>query len=95
MSQVIVTNDQLKPKREKSRAQEQRIDRESQFGRWRRSDITGPDPVAKLIGVAAMPILALWGLLVGLMGVIVAAVNFLFKGLGKLVGGKRDLITGE
>ena len=95
MSQVIVTNDPLKARREKTREQERRIDRESQFTRWRRSDITGPDPVAKLIGLAVLPILGLWGILCAVMTLALTVVNYVFKGLGRVIGGTRDLIRGD
>lgn len=94
MSQVIVTDDKLKPKRERTRQQEKQIDRDGQFARWRRNDITGPDPVLKLVGLAVMPVVALWGILLGAMTLMLTLIRGLFRGLGKLAGGTRNLITG-
>jgi hypothetical protein len=92
LSQVIVTNDQLKPQRDLTRWQERDIDRDGQFKRWKRSDIVSRgDPVKILIGLAVLPVLALWGILAGIMAVAVAIVNFVFKGLGAVVGGKKNL----
>lgn len=91
MSQVIVTSDNLNAKRAKSKGQEDRISTEDDFRKWKRSDVTGSDPVAKLIGLAVLPIVVLWGLLCGVMALIVTVVNCLFKGLGRIAGGKKNL----
>lgn len=91
MSQVIVTHDSFMTQRAKTRDQEHHIDVDSQFDRWRRNDITKSDPVAKLIGIAVLPILALWAILCVLMALFVTIVNGVFNGLGKIVGGKRNL----
>lgn len=95
MSQVIVTKDNLSSKREKSASQEHRITTDDGIRKWRRNDITGSDPVARLLGLAALPILGLWGLLCGVMAFIVTVVNYVFKGLGRLIGGRKNLITGD
>jgi hypothetical protein len=92
LSQVIVTNDKLKPKREKSRQQERGIEREEEFARWRMNDVTGKDAFAALVGYGVTPILALWGLLMGAMAVMLGIERVLFRGLGKLIGGKKSLI---
>lgn len=95
LSQVVVTNDTLKRKRERSREQEHQIDRESGFSRWRRNDITGKDPFASMVGFAVTPILALWGLLCGAIAVTVTVLRYLFRLLGQVVGGRKSLITGK
>ena len=92
MSQVVVTHDSLSQKRIKSRDQEHKITVDAAFSRFLRTDITGSDPIAKLAGLAVMPILALWGLLVGVMTLMVTIVNYLFKGLGRVIGGTKSLI---
>ncbi len=60
MSQVIVTKDNITPRRVTSATQEHKIDREGQFKRWRRNDITGFDPIAAAAGIAMLPVLAIW-----------------------------------
>ena len=60
MSQVIVTKDNLQARRDQSASQEHKIDREGQFSRWRRNDITGFDPIETGAGVAMAPVLAIW-----------------------------------
>ncbi len=95
MSQVVVTEDSLKILRERSRAQEHRIKKDDGVAKWRRSDITGADPVAKAIGFAVLPVLGLW-LILGVIGaVMVEIVNGIFKVLGSVIGGTKSLITGE
>ncbi len=91
MSQVIVTEDTLRAKREASALQEHKIDREGQYARWRRNDITGKDHFEALVGYAVVPILALWGLLIGAGAVMLQVLNVIFKALGKLFGGKTRI----
>jgi hypothetical protein len=88
LSQVIVTNDSLKQKRERSAEQEHRIDRESQFARWRKSDITGKDYVESAVGYALLPIVALWAFLTGVIALMLTACEYLFKVLGAIFRGK-------
>ncbi len=96
MSQVIVTDDLLKQKRESTRAQEAKISREEMFTRWRKSNIVGKkDPVKFVITLALLPVLALWALLTGFIYVVIAICEGIFKVLGKLVGGTKSLITGK
>lgn len=92
MSQVIITDDSLRAKRGKSRDQENKITRDAVFSHYRRSDITGKDPVAMLIGVAVLPVLGLWSILVAIMTLILKVVSAVFRGLGVMLGGKRNLI---
>ncbi len=95
MSQVIVTKDSLNAKREASRLQEAKISREEMFGRWRRNDITGKDRVAAGVGMALMPVVAIWAAITGVIFLVLTALKYLFAGIGKLVGGTRSLITGK
>jgi hypothetical protein len=67
MSQVVVTDDSLKQRRLRSGEQERQIDREGQFKKWLKSDITGFDPIAALVGLAVLPVVAVWYLIGFLM----------------------------
>jgi len=87
MSQVVVTVDALKARREKSLNQEHTIEREAGYAQWRLSDATKTHPVAKLIGIAILPIMVLWGLLMATMGVALSITLGLFKVLGAVIGG--------
>ena len=95
LSQVIVTNDEFKSQREKSRQQERQISCEDDFARWRRNDITGKDHVLSLVGFAVLPIVVLWALLGVVMVAALELANLLFKLLGRVIGGTKSLITGR
>ena len=95
MSQVIVTDDKLNKKRKASGDQEHKIDREGMYNKWRRNDITGRDPLTMLIGLAVSPIWALWTALTALIFAVLYVLEQIFKGLGKIFGGKKSLITGQ
>ena len=95
MSQVIVTQDKLLDKRQRSREQEKHIETNEQFAKWRRSDVTGPDLFRKTVGMAVMPILGLWAIVGGIMAAALGLLRWIFKSLGRLIGGKRNLITGD
>lgn len=85
MSQVIVTDDVLRSKREESRRQEHKIDRESAFAHWRKNDIvTRRDPIAALIGVAALPVVAAWSFVAGCLTLSFSVMLGIFKVLGKV-----------
>jgi len=87
MSQVIITDDRLNERRQKSAEQEHKIQREVMLTN-RMSDTSAPDPVAKVLGVAAIPILALWGficILIFLATIVLRGILVLF---GKVAGGK-------
>jgi hypothetical protein len=94
LSQVIVTRDKLSAKREASRSQESKISKEAMFGRWRRNDITGKDPVAAAVGYLSLPIVFVWAVLTGFIYLVLTILQFVFEGLGKVIGGSRSLITG-
>lgn len=85
MSQVIVTDDVLRNKREESKRQEHRIDRESAFSQWRMNDITSRrDPVAALIGLAALPVVAFWSFVASCLTFSFSVMLGVFKVLGKI-----------
>ncbi len=84
MSQVILVNDNLKDKRLRSRQQEQKIDRTSQFNHWRKNDITKPNPLLRLAGLVFVPVVAFWSLLWALIGMSLGAVLVVFKFIGKM-----------
>ncbi len=84
MSQVIVTDDILNIKREESKRQEHKIDRESVFDHWRLNDITGRDPVAAAIGVLAMPVVVFWSLVAGCITLAFSVMVGVFKILGRI-----------
>ncbi|MCX6124255.1 MAG: hypothetical protein NTV34_05830 [Proteobacteria bacterium] len=86
MSQVIVTDDKLNTNRKKSLIQEHKIDREGQFNRWRRNDITGFDPLAAGAGLLAAPVVMLFW---AMSKTAQAAIYFALiasKILGKIIG---------
>lgn len=91
MSQVIVTDDNLKKQREQSAEQEHRIDREGQFQRWRKSDITGKDLVATAVGFAVLPVVGLWAFLTALIAGMLTICRFAFKALGAVIPGKKRI----
>ena len=95
MSQVIVTKDGLKARRDQSAKQEHSISSEAQFAHWRRSDVTGKDRVLSLIGIAVTPVVALWAILSILAAAALFVLKWLFNGLGRLIGGTKSLITGR
>ena len=69
--------------------QEHRIDHETEFAHWHRSDATKFDPVAWVLGNS---LLLIWLPVYVVMVPVLYVVNFLFKGLGRLIGGTRSLI---
>ena len=95
MSQVVITEDHLKRRRELTRAQERLISREDHPQRWRRSDVTGKDAVARLVGYGVLPVLGLWVLLTTVLLLMLTIVKYVFKLLGQVVGGSKSLILGK
>jgi hypothetical protein len=89
LSQVVVTRDRYKAKREQSLNQEHRISSEDEFRRFRMSDISKPDPIAKVAGLVALPIVAIWAGLTALVGFAMFLVLSVLKALGKLAGRRR------
>lgn len=93
MSQVVVIEDSLKERRDKSKKQEDQINREDMFKRWRKNDITGKDFVAMTIGIVAIPLFVCWAIILGLISLIVWGFKYLMLGIGAIVGGKKSIIT--
>jgi hypothetical protein len=91
MSQVVVTEDNLKARRLKSGDQEKNIDREGLFNKWRRSDITGFDPIAALVGVAALPVLVSWYIIGTIVKVAIFAAIAVSRAVGALIGRNTKL----
>lgn len=84
MSQVIVTHDNLSAKRAESLVQEHKIDRETVFSQWRRSDITGKDPIAAAVGIAVLPVAMLWSFVGTCISVSFSFMLGIFKILAKI-----------
>lgn len=82
MSQVVVTDDKLKSRRDQSAKKELQIDREGQFAKWRMSDITKFDPIAAAIGIALLPVFFSWYLI----GLLVKVAVYAGAGFSRLVG---------
>lgn len=90
MSQVVVTEDNLRARREASRAQEQKIVKfTAPSADWLRP-MAKTDPVAMVIGVLAAPVAAFWGLLMTFLGLSLAVILWIFRGLATLIGGSRQ-----
>jgi hypothetical protein len=86
MSQVIITDDNLKSKRTASATQEHAIDREGQFLKWRRNDITGFDPIAAAAGLAMAPVVFLFWIISMTAHVAIYFTLIVSKIVGKIVG---------
>lgn len=82
MSQVIVTKDNLQTRRDQSASEEHKIDREGQFDRWRRNDITGFDPIETAAGIAMVPVLAIWWV----FSIVVKVAVFVAVVVGRVLG---------
>lgn len=84
MSQVIVEEDSLKAKREQSRALEKKIQIEAHHQKWHLGGTAGVNTLAKIIGIAALPIIALWASLAFIMGFAFKVISGFFRLLGKV-----------
>jgi hypothetical protein len=91
MSQVVVTDDKLKSRRDQSAKKELQIDREGQFAKWRMSDITKFDPIAAAIGIALLPVFFSWYLIGLLVKVAVYAGAGFSRLLGLLIGKSKRI----
>ncbi len=90
MSQVVVQNDRLKEKRQKTLAEEKGITKDLYFARFRKtSDATKTTMVERVIGLAVLPVAAFWGLLTTILSAGVAFSIGIFRILGSLFGGKK------
>lgn len=96
MSQVIVTVDSYRAKREESRAQEQKITQDVRLSKWKKSDISGKDPVAMVAGLVFLPVLGMWMGLMAVMLLMLSFLRYIFKGLGMVIGvHKVKSVTGR
>ena len=91
MSQVIVTEDNLKSRRMKSAEMERKIDSEGAMNRWRMSDITGFDPVAAAVGLAVLPIALSWFIIGGLVKLAIYVSISVSRFIGALIGKSKAL----
>ncbi|MBP9708276.1 MAG: hypothetical protein KBD78_11580 [Oligoflexales bacterium] len=70
MSQVVVEEDKYTKARKKTLTQEHGIDSSSFRKKWLRSDATKTTMIERLIGIAVLPILALWTLMTLIAGLV-------------------------
>lgn len=91
MSQVVITDDKLKARRAESARKEMQIDRESQFSKWRLSDITKFDPVAAGIGVALLPVFMSWYLIGLLVKIAIYFGISVSKAIGLSIGKSKSV----
>ena len=90
MSQVVVTKDALDKKRQKSHSQEKAIDRNSVFKKWQMSSSAEHyDPLTKIVGIAILPVLFLWGFLASVMLIVINAIKAILNILANMVGKKK------
>ena len=86
MSQVIVEEDGLNEKRERSKLQERKIDTIGDFAKWQKGGQQGQALIAKLAGIAILPVALFWSLLY----FIGTAVITVFARLFDMLGGFKD-----
>ncbi len=85
MSQVIVEEDSLKTKREKSRELEKKIQIESAHQKWHLGGTAGVGALAKLIAIASLPVIALWTTIGFIIGAAFKIIGGFFRFLGGLL----------
>lgn len=85
MSQVVVTDDMLKSKRDLSKVQEQRISTDGPRTRFALNPLPKNDVVAKALGVIALPIAFAWSGLTAITYAIFQVISYVFRGIGKLL----------
>jgi hypothetical protein len=91
MSQVIITEDKLTARRQKSAESERKIDIEGAMSRWRMSNVTGFDPVAAAVGIAVMPIAFIWFLIGSLVKLAIYISISVSRFVGALIGRSKKL----
>ena len=90
MSQVIVTEDNLKEKRAKTAEQERNIDRDSYLTKWKKStDATKFNPAIAVIGVVVLPIVGFWAFILLLLSTCLTVFVGIMRGLGMLLSSFR------
>lgn len=86
MSQVICEEDELSAKRAASREQEHLIIRDTVYRKWQNPSSGMLGFVAKVVGIATLPIVGIWM-------VLLAGVSFAFGLIGvilKILGGSKS-----
>ena len=86
MSQVVVCQDNLSPKREKSLEQEKKIETADALAKWQRSDATRTLLIERVFVILFAPLVLFWALLLSCIGVTFAFVLAFFKIFGRLLG---------
>lgn len=84
MSQVIVEEDGLAEKRQRSKQQERKIDTVSAFTKWQKGGEQGQAFIARAAGVAMLPVAAFWGLLYFVGTFVITVFARIFDFLGSL-----------
>jgi len=84
MSIVISTKDKFQKQRDATRTQELHIEKEDAYAKWRLPSVDRFKPIMKVLGIAALPVVAFWGLLLVGIGFAMTIVVSLLKTLGKL-----------
>lgn len=90
MSQVIVEEDNLKEKREKSRELERKIQIEGVHQKWHLGGTAGVGALAKMIAIAGLPVIALWTGIGILIGAAFKIIGGLFRFIGGFISKKSD-----
>jgi len=86
VSQVVVTDDVLRDKRQKSALQEQQISCENGLDKWRmRSLHNKKHPLMTVVGIALSPILAAWAFLMLCVGYALGLAAFIFVGMRRIL----------
>jgi hypothetical protein len=85
LSQVIVTEDHLIDRRQLTKDQEERIDTDSEFRNWQRSDVTKTDAFERLAGIVFLPIAAIWAAMTFAIWLTTKVVGGVFNLIGKLI----------
>lgn len=85
VSQVVCEEDELKSKRAASLEQEHRIVRDRLIKKWQNPSAPGMSFVAKAVGVATLPIVGIWMLLLAGVSLAFGLIGFVLR----LLGGPR------
>lgn len=92
MSQVVICQDSLSPKRKESLEQEKAIDTAHGLSQWQGSDATKTLMVERLIAVLFAPVVLFWILLLFFAGVALAVSLFTFKCLSKMTAILKNIV---
>lgn len=83
MSLIGSVRDGMGDLRKKSLSQEQTIDRNGEFSHWRMSDVTRTSIIERGAGLAVMPLIAFWCLLLLVLGIGMSISLLSFKLLSR------------